>query len=150
MEIQFYHLLTTPVEVALPKILPKALAAGLKTVIKCRDISQQEMLDEKLWTLDPDSFIPHGQAGEPNEALQPILLSLSTQRPNDAGLLLILDGSTASTEMLEGYTRIIDMFDGTSETEVSAARNRWKEYKTAGHTLTYYKQQSNGAWKQEG
>lgn len=150
MEIQFYHLLTTPLEVALPKLLPKALAAGLKTVIQCRDVAQQEMLDEKLWTQDPDSFIPHGKAGDENENLQPILLSLSAQRPNDACLLLILNRSLASPEILEGYTRMIDMFDGTSETEISAARNRWKEYKSAGHTLTYYKQQPNGAWKQEG
>ena len=149
MEIQFYHLLTSPLEVALPKLMAKVVSAGLRTVITCRDAAQQSLLDEKLWTADPDHFLAHGIAGAGKEADQPILLSLDTTNLNAAGLLLILNGTQLQPSEMEGYTRLADMFDGADEASVLAARTRWKAYKEAGHTLTYYKQQPSGGWKQE-
>ena len=150
MEIQFYHLLTTPLEVALPQLLPKVLAGGFKAVLKCRDDAQVKLLDEAIWTQDANSFIPHGTASELLADQQPLLLSLAFERMNDAKLLMVLDGSTVPEEAQQGYERMVDMFDGSSEPSLTAARERWKVYKAAEHTLTYYKQQSNGGWKKEG
>jgi DNA polymerase-3 subunit chi len=152
MEIQFYHLLTTPVEVALVRLLPKVLAGGYRVVLLCTDAAQLEKLDEALWVLDADSFLPHGRAGEAQEADQPILLTTTLTNPNQAKLVLILNGVSLSENdrAIYGFDRVLDMFDGSNESIVAAARTRWKSYKEVSHTLTYYKQQQGGGWKQEG
>jgi DNA polymerase-3 subunit chi len=149
MEIQFYHLLSTPLEVALPKLLPKVLAGGFTTLIKCRDAAQMKQLDEKIWVQDAESFLPHGLASEAHSEDQPILLSLDLQPLNQATLLIILDGTLVSAEQQSSFTRILDMFDGTHEPTTLAARERWKTYKSQGHTLSYIKQQPDGGWKKE-
>ncbi|HEX4192479.1 MAG TPA: DNA polymerase III subunit chi, partial [Stellaceae bacterium] len=41
------------------------------------------------------------------------------------------------------------MFDGNDETAVEEARQRWREAKAAGHTLTYWEQTSAG-WVKRG
>lgn len=150
MEIQFYHLLTRPIEVALPQLIAKACDAGLRSVIKCQDAAQLKRLDEQLWTYDPNSFLPHGIAGNAEEKTQPILLSTELMRPNEATLLVIVDGTLPSAEQCEGFQRLADMFDGNDTQSVASARERWKHYKAADHTLSYYRQQENGGWKKEG
>ncbi len=149
MDIQFYHLLTQPLDVALPRLMAKAYEAGMKSLVKCRDAAQMKQLDEQMWSYHPDSFLPHGCAGDPQENLQPVLLSLQVNRPNDARFLVITDGLQPEAATLEGFERMADMFDGNNPASVSAARERWKYYKEQGHALSYYRQQENGGWKKE-
>jgi DNA polymerase-3 subunit chi len=150
-EIQFYHLLTAPLQVALPRLLPKILAAGFVTLIKCKDAAQMQQLDEILWTFDPESFLPHGRADEPKAAQQPVLLSLSLERVNQANILIVADGETQlSPEQQQDFTKILDMFDGINPAETTAARERWKAYKSQQCQLTYYRQQQGGGWQKEG
>ena len=49
-------------------------------------------LDRMLWDQGPTSFLPHGLAGGPDDARQPILLSTSPDAPNLARNILIADG----------------------------------------------------------
>lgn len=149
MEIQFYHLLTTPLDIALPKLLPKVLAGGFRALILCRDEAQVKLLDEKIWTQDPDSFLPHGTASAPHAERQPLLLSLHPEPVNQANLLIVTDGRIIPSEQQSPFSRILDMFDGTHEPSTLAARSRWKEYKDQGHTLSYIRQQPGGGWKKE-
>src|SRR5690606_5771138 len=37
----------------------KASDAGLATLVLARDTAQAELLDDLLWSFDPDAFIPH-------------------------------------------------------------------------------------------
>src|SRR3546814_16959705 len=55
---------------------------------------QRQTIDEALWTLQPASFLPHGHAGSPDEAIEPILISgtLDPSPPNRASLLALADG----------------------------------------------------------
>ena len=149
MEAKFYHLLTTPLETALPKLLPKILAGGFRVLVKCRDAAQMQLLDEKIWVMDAESFIPHGRADAPHAEQQPILLSTELASLNAATLLIIVDGSLPSSEQLSSFAQLVDMFDGTQEIETTAARTRWKAYKDQGHALSYFKQQHGGGWKKE-
>jgi len=149
MEIQFYHLLTTPLEVALPRLLEKAYAGDFRVLVKCADAAQAKKLDEALWTYHPDSFLPHGLAGQAHEAAQPVLVSTALDNPNGATILTIIDGTELSQDVPQGIGRVLDMFDGSDEAALTAARQRWKQYKERGLTLSYIKQQPNGSWKKE-
>lgn len=171
MEIQFYHLLTQPLEVALPKLLLKAQEAGLRSLVLCRDAAQVKRLDELLWTFSSESFLAHGAAGEPHEVEQPILLSTQLESKSQANFLVVVNDALISAESdpdlpseqarggkAVGFgaaapsakiLRLADMFDGGNPEAVASARQRWKVYKEAGHSLSYYRQQENGGWKKE-
>lgn len=145
--IQFYHLTATPLERALPKLLEKAVAGKMKTVLVDESEARLEHLNQWLWTYDPGSFLPHGSSKDGHEQNQPIWLTTQVEKPNDATLLVLTSG-TVPTEPA-AFERIIDIFDGNDPVSVENARTRWKNYKDAGHALTYLKQTPQGSWEQK-
>jgi DNA polymerase-3 subunit chi len=143
-EIHFYHLTSTPVERALPKLLEKALQGGFRSLVLMESEEKVEWMNNILWTYDPNSFLPHGSAKDGNAEEQPIYITASEENPTKANLLVITDGS--ELEVDESFNRVIDIFDGTNETATQKARARWKKYKDSGHALEYRQQNENGSW----
>lgn len=143
---QFYHLTATPLERALPKLLEKIYAGGYRTLLVAESDERAEQLSQLLWTYDPDSFLPHGSSKDGHAELQPILLSADHVPANGTTLLFITDGRA----MAGDFERVVDMFDGNDASATQAARTRWKAYKEAGHTLTYFKQTESGGWEKQG
>lgn len=147
MQVQFYQLLSTPLERALPKLLEKAYAGGYRTHVLAASDEQAEALNTLLWTYDPDSFLPHGSRRDAWPERQPVYLSAALDAPNAPTLLCITEGSLPL--QLEAYARILDMFDGRSDEAVGKARERWQNYKEAGHMVSYFQQSAQGAWEQK-
>jgi DNA polymerase-3 subunit chi len=145
--VQFYHLLHTPLEVALPSLLQKVLAAGHRMTLHSADAAQLRHISDAIWRRDGQTFIPHGSSADGYSAMQPIFLTSSFENPNDAGVLVIIDGSPAP--MPTSYSKILDLFDGRDEEAVARARSRWAGYKTQGFALQYIRQQAGGGWKTE-
>ncbi|MGE5547896.1 MAG: DNA polymerase III subunit chi [Solirubrobacterales bacterium] len=146
-QIGFYHLLKMPLEQALPRLLDKALAAGLKVVVLAGSSERVEALNDRLWTWDPDSWLPHGSAKDGEADLQPIWLTDSDENPNGATVLVMCDG--AQSGRVADYARCLDLFDGNDPDAVQAARERWKVWKAAGHELVYYQQTERGGWEEK-
>jgi DNA polymerase-3 subunit chi len=144
-EIGFYHLLTTPLERALPRLLDRARREGHRIVVRAGSTVRVEQLDALLWTYDEASFLAHGSGREGNAAAQPIWLTDRDENPNGATMLVLIDGVEAVD--LAGLDRCADLFDGNDESAVAAARQRWRNAREAGHTLTYWQQTSSG-WEQ--
>lgn len=145
MQIQFYHLLHTPLDKALPSLLHKTLKAGFRSVVVAESEERMQELDEAMW--ETEAFIPHGTKGEANAEMQPIYVTDSlTENPNDAKLLVMTHGE--KLDDFNGAERVVDMFNGRDEAALNAARQRWKDYKEAGHSLTYIQQQPGGGWKE--
>ncbi len=146
-EIGFYHLLATPLERALPRLLERARAQGYRIVIRAASSERIEHLSALLWTYDDASFLPHGSARDGNAAHQPIWLSDRIENPNDAAMLVLVDG--VETADLAAFTRVADLFDGNDPAAVDAARQRWRAATAKGHTLTYWQQSETGWEKKE-
>jgi DNA polymerase-3 subunit chi len=146
-EVGFYHLQTTPLERALPRLLERAFADGHRVVVLAGSAERVAQLDGVLWTYNEASFLPHGSARDGNAARQPIFLTERDENPNGATMLVLLDG--AQSAGLAGFARCCDMFDGNDASAVEAARRRWSEAKAAGHTLTYWQQTASG-WEKRG
>lgn len=146
--IQFYHLLHTPLERALPKLMEKILASGARAVVLTASQSAAQKLADALWSYDPNGFLPNGMANEPHPESQPIYLTWKQENPNNAEVLIITDGSQIVEN--SGFSKLLDMFDGSDEEALNAARARYRAYKTEGKTLRYFKQQPTGGWKEEG
>jgi DNA polymerase-3 subunit chi len=145
-EIGFYHLLSTPLERALPRLLERARAQGYRIVVRAASSERVEHLNALLWTYDEASFLAHGSARDGNPASQPIWLSDGQDNPNDAAMLVLLDGVEA--EDLASFARCADFFDGNDDAAVASARERWRRAAASGHTLTYWQQTAAG-WEKK-
>jgi DNA polymerase-3 subunit chi len=147
VEIGFYHLLTLPLDRALPRLLERARAQGYRIVVRAASPDRVEHLNTVLWTYDDSSFLPHGSARDGNAASQPIWLTDGDDNPNAATMLVLVDGADPGDLM--SYARVADLFDGSDADAVEAARGRWRRAKDAGHMLTYW-QQTGGGWEKKG
>jgi DNA polymerase-3 subunit chi len=146
-EIRFYHLQRTALETALPPMLEKTLERGQRAVVMAGSEERVEHLTDQLWTYSERGFLPHGSARDGNAALQPIWLTTADDNPNGAQVLFLTDG-TNSLKVAD-YQLCVELFDGNDEAAVQTARERWKNYKDAGHTLTYWQQSAAGRWEQK-
>ena len=146
-EIGFYHLQRSPLEEALPRLLEKALGAGMRALVRAPGEAEVERLAVLLWTYDAGSFLPHGTARDGHGADQPIYLTAVDENPNGAELLAQVGGA----EMPDPapFKRCLDLFDGGDDDQLTAARARWKRYLAAGHQLTYWQQKPNGGWERK-
>jgi len=142
--VQFYHLTATPLERALPKLLEKAIASGFRAVLTAHDEQRLEQLNQLLWSYDPGSFMPHGTREDNQASAQPVYLSVGTDNPNGAKLLVVTDGKIPENAL--EYERIIDIFDGGDEAAVVAARTRWARYKEQFFSISYMRQTETGGW----
>ena len=146
-EVGFYHLLSTPLERALPKLLERAREQGHPIVVRAGSAERVAQVDALLWTYEEASFLPHGSARDGNAASQPIWLTDCDENPNHATMLVLIDGVEASD--LPSFDRCADMFDGNDGNAVEAARERWRRARETGHSLTYWQQTAAG-WERRG
>jgi DNA polymerase-3 subunit chi len=142
-QIRFYHLRTSTLERALPKLLEKVLALGERAVIVAAP-ERLDSLDGALWTYDDRGFLPHGSARDGHPEHQPIWLSDRIERPNGAAVLVLTEASEPVD--LGDWKMAIDFIDGGNEAAVAAARTRWRAWQQAGHELTYWTQGPDGGW----
>jgi DNA polymerase-3 subunit chi len=66
--------------VTLRALLEKSLAAGWRVAVRGRTDEMLDRLDAQLWLGPEDGFLPHGRAGGPHDALQPVLLTTEAGR----------------------------------------------------------------------
>ena len=140
MQVDFYHLAWSPIERVLPSICEKVLAGGGRLLVVA-DEAQLARLDEQLWTVSPDSFLPHGRD---NVASQPILLALDPLPANGAANIAIADGKWRD-EALD-FERAFYFFDSDA---LDAAREAWRTLgKKDGVEPRYWKQDERRKWVQ--
>ena len=129
-EISFYHLLHTPLERALPKLIEKVLESGARAVIRTGSAERAEALNGAL-----------------NAPAQPVWITPDEENPNGADILVLTDG--AESAEVASYRRCLEMFDGRDAAAVEAARLRWAAYKEAAHDLAYWQQTEAGGWEKK-
>ena len=143
-EIGFYHLTRSTMDQALPQLLARTLAAGQRALVLAREATDLETLSTALWA--DQAWLPHGTRSDGDPDLQPIWLSVEPEPLNGARFLFVVGG--ASTERLEEYLRVFDLFDGNDTDAVAEARLRWKTAKDRGHALAYWQQTETG-WQKK-
>ncbi len=146
MEVRFYHLTQSPLEHTLPGLLAKSLERGWRVVVQGGDAARLRVLDTHLWTYADDSFLPHGLEGQGAE--QPIWLTTSEDNPNNAGVLMLIDGARATPDRMKGFDLVTLFFNGADEAAVAQARADWKAATEAGLPAVYWAQE-NGGWVQK-
>ena len=105
----------------------KAYDANLWTLVLARDAEQAETLDEMLWDMGDDAYIPHQIAGDEEDQLTPVLIASpdidSAMRP-----LVINLRDDAVEGSFERVLEVVPADDSARE----PLRERWKQYKARG------------------
>lgn len=144
----FYHLTRRPLDQTLPVLLGKARQAGWRIVVRGTDSGRLAWLDETLWLGPEDGFLPHGLAGGPHDADQPILLTTETEAANAPHCLMCVDGAEVSPPEVAALERVCILFDGNDEQVVQRARQQWKMLTEAGSSAQYWSEAA-GHWEKK-
>lgn len=144
----FYHLTRSPVEATLPMLLARSLEAGWHVVVRGVDRERLDWLDQRLWAGPEEGFLPHGLAGGPHDALQPVLLTTGREMPNGARCLMSIDGAEVDPAECAGLDRLCVLFDGNEPAAVAAARDQWRRLTGAGVPAQYWSEDS-GRWQKK-
>lgn len=144
MQVDFYHLVASPLERVLPKIAERVIAGGGRLVVVADGDAQRAGLDRLLWTYAADSFLPHAQAGGEGDADQPVLIAADVDATNGARNVALVDGVWRDAAL--AFDRAFHFFDGET---VAAARVAWKSLAGRdGVERRYWKQDDDGRWTQ--
>lgn len=146
--VLFYHLTDMPLEATLPLLLGKSLEAGYQVDVRGTDPERLDWLDQKLWLEPADGFLPHGLAGGPHDALQPVLLTRDASVRQATHCLMAIDGAEVAPEEPSGLQRVCILFDGHDEQAVSHARGQWRALTGAGCAADYWAQR-DGRWSKQ-
>ena len=142
----FYHLTRRPMEATLTMLLTRARQAGWRILVRGTSTERMNWLDETLWTADESGFLPHGMAGGPHDALQPVLLTAKSDPVTGCECVMSVDGADISAGEVAALERVCFLFDGNDAQSLETARTQWKKLKDAGATAEYWSEES-GTWE---
>ena len=150
----FYHLTRSPAGRLVPLLLGKSLQAGWRVELRGADPARMARLDDELWLAE--GFLPHGMAGGPHDALQPVLLTVAGQGPGQgpghggaaAQCLIALDGAAVTPEECATAERVCIVFDGNDPLALERARDQWRTLAGAGISAEYWSE-AGGRWERK-
>jgi DNA polymerase III subunit chi len=144
-EVRFYHLTELPLERVLPAMLERALARGQRAVVRGGQAERLRRLDRELWVWKDESFLPHGIDGDADPPRHPVWLTISSEVPNGAAALFLVDGAAAAPDEMATMQVTAILFDGHDAAAVEAARAQWRAVTGAGLPAVYWAQEG-GRW----
>jgi DNA polymerase-3 subunit chi len=112
------------------ELAKKAFDANLWTLVLARDDEQAEALDDMLWDMGDDAYLPHQLAGDEEDDLTPILIATpAIDAPMRALVINLRDGAVEGN--FERVLEVVPADDSARE----PLRERWKQYKARGLDL---------------
>lgn len=159
----FYHLTRSGADSLLSVLVAKSRQAGWRVELRGVSPDRMEMLDQAMW--QGDGFVPHGLAGGPHDARQPVLLTVAGPdvagqdavasgdvagqgAANEPDCIVALDGAGLSAAECAGAQRVCVVFDGNDPDAVARARDQWRALVAAGVSAEYWSEAS-GRWEKK-
>ena len=146
-EVRFHHLERRRVDEALPGMLERALEEGRRVVVRASSARWSAALNERLWTYDDASFLPHGAAGDGDPETQPIFLTSEADNPNGATMLVRLAGVEAA-EADAAFDLAMLLFDGRDDRRSPSPAANGGGSRTWGPRISYWRESDEGGWEQ--
>ncbi|WP_126976576.1 DNA polymerase III subunit chi [Frigidibacter oleivorans] len=145
MPALFYHLTRSTLEETAAAILSRAVGQGWRVVLRGPDRPILDRLDRALWAGE-DTFLPHGLAGGPHDADQPVLLTDRADLPNDPRALMTVAGAKVTAAEVARLDRVWILFDGRDDQALDRARDQWRALTRAGSPAQYWSEE-DGRWR---
>ena len=113
------------------ELVRKAYDANLPLLVLARDTAQAELLDDLLWDMGEDAYIPHQIAGRDDEDdITPVLIvEPQTDVPMRPLVLNLRDAPVQG-----GFERVLEVVPADASAR-DPLRERWKHYKAQGFEL---------------
>jgi DNA polymerase-3 subunit chi len=145
VQVDFYHLVASPLDSVLPRIAERVVDGGGRLLVVGDDHGLLTRLDAHLWKYAPASFLPHGLVGGERDGDQPVLLATTADAPaNGARNVAIVDGVWRDAAL--GFDRAFHFFD---EEAIEEARGAWRDLADRDQVeRRYWKQDDDGRWAQ--
>ncbi len=144
----FYHLTRRPLVDTLRMLLDRSLAQGWRVAVRGTDAAGLEALDRALWLGHDEGFLPHGMAGGPHDAAQPVLLTTASAAANSPACVISVQGAEVTAQEVAALERVCVLFDGDDDLALNRARDQWKVLKEAGAAAQYWSEES-GRWEKK-
>ena len=144
-EVFFYHLTHTRLEIALPKILERALSAEWSVELRIGMKLDAETISDAIWKGLDESFLPN--CLEDNDNLQDYPIVLSKLRLSEIrDCLVVIDRAELQKNEVKKFKRVCLLFDANNEIELTNARETWKSLSDDGVNTVYWAE-DQGKWK---
>lgn len=143
MQVDFYQLTRDPAEKVLPPIAQRVLDGGGRLLVVSGDAAQLDAISAALWGWKPDSFLAHTEAGEGDDAIQPILLSTEPVASNAAKFITLADGEWRDAAL--AFDRVFYLFPPG---QIDNARTAWRTLGEREDVERRYWKQDGGKWVQ--
>ena len=148
LQIDFYHLRDADLATPLAMLADKTVASGHKLLILAQKDTHAS-ISERLWSFKPDSFLAHAADENDGHEHAKIWLTSDVAVNQISASFLALTAELEPPE-IQKFERVFNLFDGTSETAVSAAQKSWKRWsRTHDVTCRYFAQNDQGRWSQK-
>ncbi len=131
---------------ALPFLLEHALGEGRRVLVRAASDEMVAALNERLWTYDDASFLPHGAAGDGDPMTQPVFLTAELENLNAATMLVRLSGAETG-DADDAFELVVILFDGRDEAALALARGEWRRLKDQGRAISYWRESDEGGWE---
>ncbi|AXR07604.1 DNA polymerase III subunit chi [Salinimonas sediminis] len=116
------------------EIIASAYAAKQRCAVLCLSKSQAEALDDLLWQLPANRFVPHNMAGEGPSAGTPVEICWDPAQLSRRQLLVNL--SESLPDAFGQFQHIVDFVPAADEAK-KAARIRYKQFQQAGCQMQF-------------
>lgn len=103
---------------------------GRKLLIVAQDQAEAQNMDERLWTYEQNSFVPHAVAGGPDQDQEPVLIDLKPGNSNGADVLISLH--LPGEPLSQDFNLIILMIPNEDGPELKACRDLYAKLRDAG------------------
>ena len=110
------------------ELVRKAYDGELWTLVLARNDAQAELLDDLLWDMGEDAYIPHQIAGMDDEDdVTPVLIATPDVDAPVRALVINLRDDVAPA----GFERVLEVVPADDSAR-EPLRERWRQYKAAG------------------
>lgn len=120
------------------EVIRKHYLAGRALLVYTQDKQRLARFDRLLWGFDATAFIPHVQADDPLAEQTGVLLTCDDPVPRTVtgiqGAPWLINLDLNCPRGAEKFERILEIVSNHDDDKL-AARERWRQYKEAGHTL---------------
>lgn len=116
------------------ELVRKAYEAELWTLVLARSDAQAELLDDLLWDMGDDAYIPHQIAGrDEDDDLTPVLIAT----PDSDIPLRSLVINLRDAPVQGAFDRVLEVVPADPSAR-GPLRERWKQYQARGFCLNKY------------
>ena len=120
------------------RLIRKAYQADNHITVFHPDSRQLRILDEALWTISEQEFIPHASADSAQAKYSAVVLTAAEPTPvQTAKTSILLNLSQYTPQQFAQFARMIEIVS-RNEDDIRAGRQRYRQYQQSGHELHHF------------